>query len=286
MSESLDSSEISVAWVTAEANSLLSVTESVRQTLKKLDQKVSGQRVHKARVSIRHLFAVWSVLREDGWETGRFRRQVMKPLKELLKLLGRTRDMDINLELGKTIEVSSELYDQWKNNRTNLQKQVRETLDRLNVRTIRKCLKSFVRKRTQKMAKKVVQSRAATHGSEHHLNACLDKQEQAVQSLVATLATADDYHKLRLALKQWRYLLEDIFGETQKDLEVAQVTLGELHDCDRIKELLIGTPEVTALVNLNEIRRQLLDAVPTSTRALPFGYRPSIKLPATLQNKI
>jgi CHAD domain-containing protein len=267
-----------VGWVAAEAASLQRVTQKVRKSLKKLDEKISVERVHKARVALRHWFAVWSVLRADGWETANLKDDMIDPLDALLSQLGDARDVDTNIELGERIKISRGLHKKWENQQQKRYKKVRRELDKIDVDRMRKRLKKVAAQAPGTVSKQVQQSQAAEDSAVHHLSASLDDQEQVVKTLSESLANPNDYHKFRLALKHWRYLLEDLFGAEQKDLEDAQSRLGELHDCDRVKEILIGAEaDISALANLNERRRKLLEDVEGIKKVLPFGYRPGVK---------
>jgi CHAD domain-containing protein len=268
----------SVAWVVVESHSIDKVTKQVRKELKRLQRKISSERVHKARVALRHWSALWSVLRVDGWESDHFQTAVNKPLKKLLITLGAARDADINVELGKKIKVSHHLLGKWKEHRHEAQEQLQQCMGELNVLKVRKKLKRFARCAPKVVSKAVKQSRLVDDDPQAHFNSALDSQEQLARSLAESAATPQEYHSLRLALKQWRYILEDIYGAAQDDLESAQAKLGELHDCDRVREKLIGADtDIAALANLNQKRRELLKQVTDIGASLPFGFRPKLK---------
>ncbi|MBC7998854.1 MAG: CHAD domain-containing protein [Leptolyngbya sp.] len=268
-----------IVWVAVESRSLTTLSELAIKELKRLEKSVTAKRIHKARVALRRWSALWKLLRDDGWETEEFYAKVNKPLKHMLKVLGNARDADINLELGKEIKVSKQLRDEWKAHRANTRAELRECVQNLRLKKLEKRMIKFASLAPETVSHGIKNSLMVDEDSEFHFHTALESQERIAQKLANVASSSDDYHQLRLALKQWRYILADVYGAAQNELEIAQAQLGELHDCDRLKELLINSRnEVESLGNLNHMRQLLIAKVIDVASTLPFGYRPKIKI--------
>lgn len=267
-----------VSWVAIESRSLNALTDLAIKELTRLEKNVTAKRIHKARVALRRWSALWKLLREDGWETEKFHVKVNKPLNGLLKVLGKARDADINLELGKEIKVSKQLRKEWKAHRSGTRDELRECLQNLRLNKLSNRMTKFAKRAPMVVSDAIKNSLMVDEDAPMHFHSALESQERVAQKLANAASSAEDYHLLRLALKQWRYVLADVYGASQKELAVAQAQLGDLHDCDRLKELLINSrSEVESLGNLNHKRQELIAKVIDVSSTLPFGYRPKIK---------
>lgn len=278
-SPKLAKSEHLVAWVAVEGRSLSTLTDLAIKELQGLEKSVTAKRVHKTRVALRRWSALWKLLRDDGWETEKFHTKVNKLLRKLLQALGNARDADINLELGKEIKISNQLSKEWKANRISKRKELEECVRDLRISKLQKRMTKFSKSAPKVVSSAMKNSLTVNEDAENHFHPALEGQERVAQKLIDDAASPEDYHLLRLALKQWRYILTDVYGAVQNELEIAQAQLGELHDCDRIKELLINSrDEVESLGNLNRMRQLLIAQVVDIASTLPFGYRPKVKI--------
>jgi CHAD domain-containing protein len=264
------------SWINYEALAALSVLSNLKTELKALKENPDARRVHKARVSLRRWFSIWAVLREDGWETKSFKKEVSKPLRRLLRMLGGLRDSDVNLELVESLQASERFAKLCRAHSRQLRKELRAYLPELKLAKILKLAKDHLHSQAEKVEKRS-KRRTAKRTAFDHLDEHVCLQEEAVKRLALTAESPEELHQLRLAVKRWRYLLTEFFGLTNLELVTAQTLLGHLHDLDRLSPILRQSEEdAHALSSLKQRRRELLRQFQPMRSRLPYGLRPRI----------
>jgi len=265
-----------VAWIENESAASKRVFERLKLELPRLQEKLSHKRVHDSRVALRHFFALWPVLCDDGWDQNDFESTVVKPLERLLKKLGKVRDTDVNIEIAKNeLACPNSRIRKWKETRRQYKRKLKKELKSVNVNKLLLRMERFFAEQTTTVSERVADSALGKEETETHVLAALQRQEHVVRALAQQPSTPCEFHKLRLAIKQWRYLLDDLCNSNNMQLEEIQESLGKLHDLDRIKPLLQGDERlITSLANLNSIHQKLLFELFDVEKKLPFGFNP------------
>lgn len=267
---------LGVSWVNHELTAAKLAFKDLRRELKALKKKVSADRVHSSRVTLRRWLSVWNVLRQDGWQTEQYKSRIGKPLRRLQKLLGQTRDLDVNIEWGKKLGCSKSLLKQWAKEREKAQAELEEYVDEKDIGKILDRLSEFLPKQAAKIKAGLPRAKS-DQSAYHHIELYLVQQESVVREQAEGAHTAEEFHQLRLSIKRWRYLLTEFFGLTNLELVRAQQLLGQLHDLDRLTPVLVhDEDEEKALQNLKERRKQLLNQIEQMRHRLPYGLRPEI----------
>lgn len=260
----------SIPWLNAEAKATERVLSSLEDSLKGLVKKTSRASIHEARVSLRHFFALWAVLVQDGWQDDRFEKKFVSQLKALLDHLGDVRDLDVNLKLGEELGCRSQLLKKWKTKRKKQKSKLRTFLKSLNLEDLMQKLRSFFKKEVRVVSKHVQKSELKNESASRHLALVLNDQARFTQSL-SSAADFKTLHRLRIAVKNWRYLLEDFGAQPSRQLERAQQTLGRIHDLGRLKSDLQGRKkDIGALTRLSEEMRSLRLELADTMAHMPF----------------
>lgn len=274
-----------VPWLDFQKERACALTDALSLELEKMARKPTAKRVHDTRVALRRWFSIWSVLKEQDWESKNIRKRVLKKLRHLLKLLGRLRDWDVSLELGQALGCPQALLELWQCERKRHLREVRAEITRLSIPDLLMKLRNYLLKRYSKL-----------RHAEHYLNEktytkldiAVNEQERRVQLLESVAQSGSQLHELRLAIKHWRYLMVEFFGLTNLQLVKAQQILGNLHDYESLEELLADkqVPEILALVKVR--KNELLSAFTEIRSSLPYGLRPiliSTTYSSTLNNR-
>lgn len=264
-----------VNWIDHESFAARSAFKDLRAETKGLTKKVSANRVHKTRVTLRRWLSIWKVLRKDGWETAQYKQQIGKPLKRLQKLLGELRDMDVNIELGERLGASKKLLDSWAKARSKAESKLEKHVQGKSLEKVVQRLGEYLRKRPSKI-KATLPSAKAQQSAFDHVEFYLLEQESIVREQADTARTPEELHQLRLGIKRWRYLLTEFFGLTNLELVRAQQLLGQMHDLDRLTPLLLDEDEEEALDKLKKRRKELLAEIELMRHRLPYGLRPEM----------
>ncbi len=263
-------------WLKHESDAAKESFKAVRQQLKRLSSKVSEKRVHDTRVALRRFMSIWKVLVEDGWQTERCKKEYIKPLKRLQKMLGQLRDVDVNIELGKKLGCSERLIKLWTSRRHHLKEQIAEFVYAEDIEQRGRQARTYLKKRARKIEDKLPRAKSGQSAFDH-LELFLLHQESLVKEESETAQTPEELHQLRLSIKRWRYLLTEFFGLTNLQLVRAQSLLGQLHDLDRLTPLLVHDEEQRmALLKLKEKRHELLTQIDAMRTQLPYGLRPHV----------
>lgn len=272
------------SWINFEVAAALSVHANLIEDVSRLKKKASAPRVHKSRVSLRRWFSIWSVLVEDGWETKKFRKDISKPLRRLLKLLGGLRDLDVNIEMGELYGVAPHLLVEWAGERQHQQKQLSRYMASFKVKKL-KGIEEFLLNRAEKVERRDKADSQGAPTAFHHLGQHVADHENNVAKLVKTAKTSEELHELRLQIKKWRYMLTEFFGLTNLELVRAQQLLGQIHDLDRLTPLVSADVDSSsALAKIEEKRQELFGQFKNMRNNLPYGLRPSMTSVATEAN--
>ncbi len=270
-----------IGWISFEAAAALRLLDNLQIQLGRLDKKLSKTRVHDSRVAIRRWFAIWNILREDGWEGSKFRKQASEPLATLLTHLGKTRDMDVMLELGSQLGCKRKFLRDLDRHRAKAARELEQHLRKLSINSLIRYMHSSLQRRKLKLEKALFDTLSARESIADHINFALEHQEQLVKSLESMLDTPKGMHEFRLGVKGWRYLLSELCGIKNEELGEAQTLLGEIHDLDTMHELLLEDGNnILALENLRHKRNELLSQAQLITRQLPYGLRAVGSIPA------
>lgn len=265
-----------VPWVVFEFTCAQRTLANLEVQFKSIKKKMTKKRVHNTRVGLRRWFAVWNTMREDGWENKKFQPRIGDPLNNLLNSLGAVRDIDVLIELSKSLSCRNPFIKALKRKRRNLARELQietagsdltKLLDRLHI---------FLQRRRRKMEAEARGSKLANELGTDHIQRYLVAQEQEVKLLEKQVADAESMHRLRLSIKRWRYLLSEFYGIKNADLEHAQDLLGKIRDLDRIKELLIDDGRnASALANAGFERTRLMEEFSGLKHRLPYGLTPT-----------
>ena len=265
----------SESWVDFELRAALNLLRAMEDELKKLKLRITIERVHKSRVSLRRWFSIWSFLTDDGWEEKRFRKKVIKPLRSFLKELGDLRDCDVNIETAGKLHCVDHTLDDLKDIRKKLRRRIQKSLHELNPERLSENIEKYLQAKAGRLISDF-QFDVQDHSAFAHFDRYLTTHEEQVKKLSLKEATPELLHKLRLAIKKWRYLLTECMGVTNAELVNAQTLLGEIHDFDRLEPLLIeeeGT-ESPAIQLLRKERKLLVQKFEELKDDLPYGLRP------------
>ena len=263
-----------IAWISFEALAAERLLQNLKTQLCRLDKKHSEKRVHDTRVALRRWFAVWSQLRQNGWDSTKFHGKAIEPLSDLLQELGTTRDLDVLHDLGRQVGCRQSFLRKLDKQRDKADQSLKKELARLEIKPLLQYMRAYLRARQQKLEKALGDSASAAESVADHVNAALAQQEQLVKRLERDFDDPKGMHRFRLAVKGWRYLLSELCGIKNEELEEAQTLLGEIHDLDTLNQLLIEDGNnILALTNLKQRRTKLLEQAKQVKRALPFGLR-------------
>jgi CHAD domain-containing protein len=263
-------------WITHEANCAIAVYQDLRKDLRDLKKKVTANRVHRARVTLRRWFSVWKVLSADRWESKSYAEGVGKRLRKLQKLLGELRDVDVNIEQATKLGVTKPLIDAWTRQRKTLEQKLVKYVEKTDLRDLMDKLGRYLGKRAQKIQARLPRAKAE-QSAYQHIELYLLQQESIVRERAQLATTPEEFHELRLGIKGWRYVLTEFFGVTNLELVRAQQLLGQMHDLDRLTPLLVHDEEQEeALARLKQRRKELLAQIQEMRTRLPYGLRPQI----------
>ncbi len=265
------------SWVDFELRAAMHLLNAMESELKKLKLRIIKERVHKSRVSLRRWFSVWSFLVEDGWELKKFKKKVLNPLRAFLKELGDLRDCDVNIETAEKLQCDEETLNEFKELRKKLKRRIDKSLSELNPPEMANQIEEYLLERAEELTKAIDASPAADHSAFAHFDLYLSSHEEQVKKLMLKATSPESLHKLRLAIKKWRYLLTECMGLTNLELVRAQTLLGEIHDYDRLEPVLEDVHEETGAVNRLRLERAaLVNDFELLKKDLPFGLRPGI----------
>ncbi|MBX9723144.1 MAG: CHAD domain-containing protein, partial [Candidatus Obscuribacterales bacterium] len=158
-----------VAWIRDQSTAITKVYERIEIALIRLSKKTSRARVHQARVALRHLFALWPILCEDGWQTKSFEKRVMKPLDKLLNELGSVRNNDVNISIAKELECPHSLMKKWRNKRQKSNRKLTKHVAAMDIKTLLKEMKAFFSKQPKTVSQRIAKSSLAKEKPAKHV---------------------------------------------------------------------------------------------------------------------
>lgn len=261
------------SWVDFEYRAAANLLAALEAELKKLKLRLTVDRVHKSRVSLRRWFSVWGFLAEDGWEEKKFKKKVLAPLREFLKRLGDLRDCDVNIQTAEKLACDEETLEELRETRKKLKHHLDESLAEIDPAQISAQIDSYLERKAGELDEFIQANPQQDHSSFNHFDRYLGAHEEQVKKLADRATTPEAMHKLRLAIKKWRYLLTECMGLTNLELVRAQTLLGEIHDLDRLEPLL-EEEHSGALSRLTHERDALVSSFEQLKPDLPFNLRP------------
>lgn len=263
-----------IPWLDFELSRARELVSALKKQLKRLQKKTTVDQVHDTRVALRRWDCIWQILQADGWESAKFKQGQGRRLKRLLKVLGELRDWDVCLELGAEYSLSGSCLKAWKKNRRLACRKVSRTLAGLEVDHLDEELNTYLQKRCAKLKRRHRQTSWVYTSAFDHLIVYLRQREQLAEQLESTASTSKELHRLRLAIKNWRYFLTEIFGLTNLELVKSQQYLGKIHDLEHLEKLLSGQTEFLALTKIRSEKKQLLQEFSKLRSHLPYGLKP------------
>ncbi len=264
-------------WIDFEFEAALKLSRNLSVELNKLNQKVSERRVHKARVALRRWFTIWKVLKEDGWQTKSLRAKIVRPLKDLLSLLGKLRDFDVSISICQELEAPKKLLDDLQKSRNKLRVLISDYIHSSDIDKLSKRLEKQLKKRAKKYTKSSFATKKAKLSAFKHIDKYVVQQEKTVRKLAKKAMTPKQLHQLRLGIKGWRYLLAEFFGLTTLELVTTQQLLGQIHDLDRVAILLSKSKNSENSLRLLAVKRSdLLKDFEQVRENMPYGLRPAV----------
>lgn len=267
------------SWVDFELRTSLDLLATMQSELARLKIRLLEERVHKSRVAIRRWFSVWGLLCQDGFDSKKFRKKVLSPLKEFLKELGDLRDCDVNIETATKLRCDEQTMEDLKKIRKKLKKAVEKSLKKLDSVKLVSNIETYLLAKAEDLSGKLKSDPGQDNSAFAHFDRYLQTHEALVKKLLAREQSSENLHKLRLAIKKWRYLLTECMGLTNFVLVKSQTLLGEIHDLDRLEPVLEfehHPDDFPAIVRLKDERRQLLLQFEELKAELPFGLRPGV----------
>ncbi len=263
-------------WLEFQQSTALALCDSLADELTRLCRRPTAGRVHDTRVALRRFFSVWGVLKEEGWQTKKFKRQVAAKLRELLKALGKLRDWDVNLEMGADFGLPERTLEKWAAKRKPVKKAVKRIIAGLDPQDILCRLRAYLVRYPDELEKRSDNLESMRASTYERLDRIVEEQEKEVRELEAKADGPEGLHRLRLGIKRWRYLMTEFFGLTNLELVRAQQLLGRLNDYERLETLLknADAPELKERLKLE--RERLLKEFEQVRRQLPYGLRPVI----------
>lgn len=280
----------SFSWLDQQEASALGVLRDLEKVKLKSSKKLNLTRVHASRVALRRWSSIWEILSADGWEDDFYRDKIENKLKKLNRALGSLRDLDVNLELGKSYSLPEAVLLSWSKRRKNLGKKVSRKINKLNPEKLLAALKLHVGRRffeLEARRRNADNGAGAGESAFDHMGAFLEMTEKSAHLLAMQAKTDEELHELRLFIKRWRYILAEFFGLTTLELVKAQQLLGKHHDLTRLLNQLNNEVErlgPNKCPGLMEARSRLalelakvFDDIQPVIKSLPYGLRPHSK---------
>lgn len=205
------------------------------------------EQLHQVRVSARRLGAVLDLVDPEAYPGHKARRRA---LKELVEVLGLTRELDVHADglKGRLLDARSPAQ-------AALLEHLLEGLDRARAKARRVMRRELERLRLPDLQRLL--DVPALHDPFQRISlqaaawSCLEPRAEAALGDLTALAAQEDppaLHKARVRIKKLRYALEALEGAfatapeaVLKDLRALQTTLGEHHDLAALEALLWET---------------------------------------------
>lgn len=269
-------------WLEYEYKTAKSVLKSTLMVVRPLGKETRVKDIHRIRVCLRRWFSVWDVLKEDGWESAKFRKTMGKELRRLYKNLGNIRDWDVNCKLVKRLELPESVLKYFDKKRLKERKKSFKQLKHFNLPKLLKAIQKYLKARYKKLKVKFIRYQGAREETVFsHFEKFLIINEHVNRELSQGFEVMEDIHNFRLGVKSWRYLLVEFYGVTNLELVTCQKHLGKTVDYDRIRICIEESPRATTDLDFrNSIefvvgkRNILIKEIENLKKILPFGFRP------------
>lgn len=213
----------------------------------KKTSRLDADEVHDLRVCTRRARAVLQLVNQVS--SKKIFRTAYKSMKKVGAVFGNRRTLEVAFEGAVKYNMDgSELRNQIKASK--------KKIGRFFTKKQKKEISDLLEKSSKKLKK--------VHHFEGVLKNFIDEGEKW---LTARLQSKDDFHQLRIEVKQMRYLLE-VFGYKIPSLVKLQEYLGDAHDLEQLQRLLGKN-----LRALKDERVALSNALDIKTRALTLALK-------------
>jgi CHAD domain-containing protein len=199
------------------------------------DNDYSEDLVHDLRVSLRRCRTMAKALREVDPEDGDW-KAMDKAAKKLFKALGDMRDLHVLDGWLTTLAPPEDsaakiLHHQFKEGQ------------KYELRKVKKAVKKFDRNRWKEWTKALPErAEKVTQNPAVFRTLAKERMREAfsIHQEVIENPSEDGWHQVRIAIKRFRYIVEnfipDLYAEWGKDLETLQDFLGDVHDLDVLRQ--------------------------------------------------
>ncbi len=277
-------------WAGYELSVLNSLSQDIRKAIAKLDEKLSTNRVHVARVTIRRWQSICKILDADGLYVEHY-ELAKQNLRKLRKDLGKIRDLEVLIDMSQNFDLPKGMPESWAQRCEKRRKKLAAGFD---PDPIKKHLKKLEREieKTRRPSSFFVPARALRTSGMYpvpdrndsafgHLEPYLRKLEDQTHEIERKAFSPTQLHELRISIKSWRYFLTEFYGLTNLQLVRAQQILGKVHDIDHMLELLNEDNRIVDLGEervdrISDSREKLLQEFGKFRKHLPYGLRPEV----------
>lgn len=230
---------LNVDWLEFEYKVASDALNAVLQEVRRLETRRDKKFIHSTRVAFRRWYAVWSILKKDGWQRPGAKDKGFKDLKRAYKLLGSVRDWDMTINLARKGSVPEPIVKRWLRLRGDVRKFSNKRLAKLNLRKLVKKMKKFLDKRYEELRVEAIRNESLKPESAYkHIDKHLRHRETKSRDLADDAHTLPQLHSLRLSVKSWRYILAEFYGVSSLLLVDTQQTLGQINDIDRFIQVI------------------------------------------------
>jgi|AGTN01.1.fsa_nt_gi Uncharacterized conserved protein len=230
---------LNIDWLEFEYKVASDALNAVLQEVRRLETRRDKKFIHSTRVAFRRWYAVWSILKKDGWQRPGAKKKGFKDLKRAYKLLGSVRDWDMTINLARKGSVPEPIVKRWLKERGEVRKFSNKRLAKLNLRKLVKKMKKFLDKRFEELRVEAIRNESLKPESAYkHIDTHLRRRETKSRDFADDAHTLPQLHALRLSVKSWRYILAEFYGVSSLLLVDTQQTLGQINDIDRFIQVI------------------------------------------------
>lgn len=244
---------LNIDWLEFEYKVASDALNAVLQEVRRFETRRDKKLIHSTRVAFRRWYAVWNILKKDGWQRPGTKKKGFKDLKKAYKLLGAVRDWDMTINLARKGSVPEPIVKRWLNDRGDVRKNSNKRLAKLNLRKLVKRMKKFLDKRYQELRVEAIRNESLKPESAYkHIDKHLRQRETKSRDLADDAHTLPQLHALRLSVKSWRYILAEFYGVSSLLLVETQQILGQINDMDRFIQVIEGELSACAQKKLQD----------------------------------
>lgn len=230
---------LNIDWLQFEYKVASDALCAVLQEVRRLETRRDKKFIHSTRVAFRRWYAVWEILKKDGWQRPGAKKKGFKDLKRAYKLLGAVRDWDMTINLARKGSVPEQTVKRWLKQRDAVRKVSNKRLSRLNLRKLVKRMRKFLDKRYQELRVEAIHNETLKPESAYkRIDKHLRQRETKSRDLADDAHTLPQLHALRLSVKSWRYILAEFYGVSSLLLVDTQQILGQINDIDRFIQVV------------------------------------------------